>query len=511
MKVQTANGPIELTAEMVHPGMVFETREGTRYHIAKLEQYGRVQTGDGLSVQWAPYAEQWKPRFLGCDPTIATREDCALYGIAPDIDAGKHGFARLRHGGAVDLKAHGRCPRGAVVDSKIVTSAPRYTFVADGTLGASGRLIGLDARYARPEDVRRLCCGAEHPGDAVVFGARCTLAIGAHEEHEDIATGVKWKASPGAPVKFHDGPTCGGEFRIRTGAGDIRVPYSQGDTVEDIAEKVRKAVGAKGCSACGCQGRCPWHKERGKDPDGVACAECGCMFCGPQRCDSHMPGTNEIARCALARHEDGRHRDVLGREWDEAPTRPLSGPVAFQWAPLYARPYAAGSVTELTAAYLLGVPGYLTSQSTSITPIPSKANASLSTDAPIARALCDFFAGLKTWRASPAAQVALRDAAVAKAIADVPAGCSASGWANVVRVIAADLQEHARKGYRWSKHQFDYDVRGIRDPLGIYARARFVDGYNVEAAMRDGLRAANKAAVEHFFAERLFAAYEAGR
>jgi hypothetical protein len=106
--------------------------------------------------------------------------------------------------GALDLR-HVLMPVGAISqrrdEERIVLPLTPGTerLLLDGE-----RFVGLHAIYASPEDVRRLCCGEDETittashGFAGVSptGRRCTLAIGGHDEHEDLATGVKWSARP---------------------------------------------------------------------------------------------------------------------------------------------------------------------------------------------------------------------------------------------------------------------------------------------------------------------------
>jgi hypothetical protein len=133
--------------------------------------------------------------FLGCDPTVAgradSRADCERYGVHGDAAA--HGFARLRDGGAVDLQRE--MPVGSVIDrfgARLVCKPP-WRLVPPNE-----RFIGLDTRHASPEDVRRLCCGevAYTYRDGKDVLCQCTLAIGPHEHHEDLATGARWAAQP---------------------------------------------------------------------------------------------------------------------------------------------------------------------------------------------------------------------------------------------------------------------------------------------------------------------------
>jgi hypothetical protein len=202
MKIQTNAGEVELTAEMVVRGMVFEGRRfettSGRFTCGRKDKWGAWQDAYTSSVTCP---EDTACRFLGCDPTIATRADCERFGIAPGIDAGAHGFARLRGGGAVDLRrvpmpvaAVARAENG---DERIVLT---MTPEAERRLGPDERFVGMHARrIARPEDVERLCCGATaRCADYPNTKDRCTLAIGHDDQHEDLATGVRWPAKPSA-------------------------------------------------------------------------------------------------------------------------------------------------------------------------------------------------------------------------------------------------------------------------------------------------------------------------
>ena len=183
MKIQTNAGEQELTAEMVRKGMVFRWGR-TTFTIADPDQ-DWITAEERVCGRDLP---QRADRFLGCDPAIASRADCERFGVHGDAAA--HGFARLRDGGAVDLLR--TLPRGATYRTESGTRFLRKGDGGDGML-PDCIFVGLDAEFASPEDVRRLCCGADHP-DIGGFVASCSLAIGPHDEHEDLATGVKWSA-----------------------------------------------------------------------------------------------------------------------------------------------------------------------------------------------------------------------------------------------------------------------------------------------------------------------------
>lgn len=124
----------------------------------------------------------------------------------------------------------------------------------------------------------------------------------------------------------------------------------------------------------------------------------------------------------------------------------------------------------------------------------------------------------RLWEATPEGLLAARDAAVATAIADVPEGCDARGWANVVRVIAADnwcghTERDTRRAQESFSRFFASDLADAAPSISVYARRRFVFGDSRAQALRwvweyeggEDVPGALK------LAERLFAAYEAGR
>lgn len=198
MKVQTNAGAVELTADMVRPGMVFRSDEAPVFTAASSDDstQGRWRATDGVLFYPALGFT-----FLGCDPAHAAREDVERYGVAPDIDAAAHGFARLQDGGAVDLR------RTVVNGAVVVAGADSWGSIRTGErftnfnawLRPGDLFVGLDMRHARREDVLRLCCLDANRSPSGPGGERCTLAIGDHDTHEDIATGVTWPASRSDP------------------------------------------------------------------------------------------------------------------------------------------------------------------------------------------------------------------------------------------------------------------------------------------------------------------------
>lgn len=196
MKIQTNQGEVELTAEMVCRGMVFQSDNWIQNH-ARDGVLTMLHDDPGNPGAWkATVDDLWcfpehAQRFLGCDPTIATRADCERFGVHGDAAA--HGFAKLRDGGALDLRRH--LPGGWVIQN---ASGTYNAGILPWQWPEGARLVGFHARHARPEDVDRLCCGAHHRDvhEGKLRDALCTLVIGDHDMHEDLATGVKWSAKP---------------------------------------------------------------------------------------------------------------------------------------------------------------------------------------------------------------------------------------------------------------------------------------------------------------------------
>jgi hypothetical protein len=198
MKIQTNQGPIDydffVRAESVRRGMLFRV-EG-RDVVAECDDHFGVPDGAA--------------EFLGCHPALARREDCERFGIPEQceqfgevkpIDAAAHGFARSRDGGAVDLRRE--TPEGAVFerDGKRHRLAPSRRPAPDWL-----RFIGLDAPAHSGRALReKFCCDVLNRHMDVC----CSLAIGDHDTHEDVATGVKWSAKPttseGLAVTFGNG------------------------------------------------------------------------------------------------------------------------------------------------------------------------------------------------------------------------------------------------------------------------------------------------------------------
>lgn len=268
MKIRTNEGEVELTAEMVCRGMVFRDRGCEVVFDGRVDPYDFGYTGFS---QWRTALVQYAS-LLGCDPTIATRADCERFGVHGDAAA--HGFAKLRDGGALDLRRH--LPGWWVIQNANGTfNAGRLPW----QLPEGARFVGLDARHANPEDVRRLCCKwlGPQPGD------RCTLAIGDHDVHEDLATGVKWMASAGK-IQEVSRPLRSESYRAKPqpiGCPDCRAPEGQLCAEDCVrvarykatrcgARPVRGQVLADGHIATG-EEQC----ARGKECDGLHTADFG--------------------------------------------------------------------------------------------------------------------------------------------------------------------------------------------------------------------------------------------
>jgi hypothetical protein len=115
----------------------------------------------------------------------------------------------------------------------------------------------------------------------------------------------------------------------------------------------------------------------------------------------------------------------------------------------------------------------------------------------------------RLWDASPEGLLVARDAAVAQAIADVPEGCDATGWANVVRVTAADAREVALAFNRpkIAVEAIPSRLGHVRPALVRYVAARR-EGFGADAASQ--IASAGRPLLPGFYL-RLFPVYEAGR
>jgi hypothetical protein len=239
---KTNQGEVELTAEMVVRGMVFAPKDPRDYALGEGRVFvvGRRNDANGI---WRDARNEnlgtnllGADRLLGCDPEVATRRDCEQYGIAPFVDAGAHGFARVRGGGVVDLRRSSAViPLGAVVD---LVGGRRAT-IGPGKANPEDveRFIGLDVRLARPEDVTRFTCRAKgvsgHTPDGGPVYSWCSLAYGEHPEHEDLATGAKWPASRSDPIHVDRAVSAS----VSTGLAAWKASIFPGATVEGAVEQ----------------------------------------------------------------------------------------------------------------------------------------------------------------------------------------------------------------------------------------------------------------------------------
>ena len=267
MQIPTNTGPITLAPSDIENGMVFRdpTDNDANTFRADPALYtdgiaGMQEVAEALAADVAA----GKVYFLGCDPRLTSRAGCERFGVSSTVDAAAHGFARLRDGGAVDLRVRGNVPKGTIISHEY---GSRVDF--DELLGAKGaahganaRFVGLNEDHARPEDVRRMCCGAT--GNGFVFGSPgrevvCTLAIGEHDTHENLATGIKWSAPaklklivgvdlaqrPRSPVT-QDGASrspagitwpfefTNGNFTFTAGVASLPVQVSRSEEANDI-------------------------------------------------------------------------------------------------------------------------------------------------------------------------------------------------------------------------------------------------------------------------------------
>ncbi len=258
MKVQTNQGECELTAEMVCRGMVFQDPKIGPYALVGYDHYAQAWITETKGTRTEAEVAIAHV-FLGCDPAIASRADCERFGVYGDADA--HGFARLRDGGAVDL--YRESIPGLVTEDGIGQRR-----VLDGVqpVPRDERFLGLVARLARPEDVERLCCGEYGPdqidsGNRTTWVPRCTLAIGPHDEHEDLATGARWRDPepvPGTPLTAsYSAPPQEGRPKTAatwtySGASAVTWTTESGFRFEDDGGYLRKDMRLSGvlCGRC---------------------------------------------------------------------------------------------------------------------------------------------------------------------------------------------------------------------------------------------------------------------
>ena len=437
-----------ITAEQVKRGMVFG-RDGraplTAATRLNSEMWGTVGGGTFKPHRWD---------LLGCDPALAARSDCELFGIAEGFDAAAHGFARTREGGAVDLQRS--VPVGAVIGR----GKHRRTRVSGNEpLDDGDHLVGFDADRASPEDVRRLCCGEVDALDCGLVPARCTLAIGDHDHHEDIAAGVKWPAKA-APVF--------GAF-----AADVLGL----DSERAVAPK------AHPCDAPGSVLAIGAHEF----------ATCSVVPCrGDMRIECHVP------LVSVAQKDVGRA--ILGHLTDGLPIalrasgKTTTG-VAVEWT--------HGPHPQCRDVELFQVTLRPSNEQPAPAPAAPKVSPTAARDA--ALAFCSFIDRLKQMAA-----IAARDAAVHKAIDSVPGGCDAERWGNVVRVIAADIFESAghHGACEYATNKIHAAIADCTPSVKMYAALRFVHRYSAAEATREVVRAGGADGCPA--TARLLAAYEAG-
>ena len=121
MQIPTNTGPMTLAPSDIENGMVFRdpTDNDTNTFRADPALYtdgiaGMQEVAEALAADVAA----GKVYFLGCDPRLTSRAGCERFGVSSTVDAAAHGFARLRDGGAVDLRRVA-LPLGAVIERSI--------------------------------------------------------------------------------------------------------------------------------------------------------------------------------------------------------------------------------------------------------------------------------------------------------------------------------------------------------------------------------------------------------
>ena len=441
MKLRTNTGEVELTAEMVCLGMVFETSWWSAV----------VTVGvDGWTAE--EIAKDPAALFLGCDPTIASRADCERFGVYGDAAA--HGFARLRDGGAVDLR------RADIPWIWLRSREGNEGTYRDGAYLVDGDVfIGLDARYARPGDVDRLCCGAHRQwveGDRL-RDAMCTLAIGPHEVHEDNGTGTKWRNAPKA------GPRCACCY----GSASVKQGHALKIALQASNGSMESGAICDPCAALVHVNPEGWMNEKGvirSRPSIPAAApektRCGARpSAGQPIFDSRGDARPAIGNECCGRKDcDGRHEDIYrgpyGSYWTDA--APLSG-MRYVWSDV--GPGFAPDTAWLTfvhygplTAEVKMRPGEFRCSCGATTPehaqgcaapfwlreasaaawaqmpdVQKAANAGR--EAMVGASVIGLFVFFqRLWEASPKGQRAKREAALVALVNNVPAGLRPDGW-----------------------------------------------------------------------------------
>jgi hypothetical protein len=609
---------MKITAKQTRAGMVFGT--GSK-RLTATKRIGVVLWDSTEGTLFAP--DTWD--LLGCDPAIAARSDCEQFSIAPGCDAATHGFARLRDGGAVDLRKAANLRTGMVfrdfrsgavlfVNGENLASAkwapvweenaPHWRFLGLSTSTHSGRELR-----------RRLCCDDHNS----YMDSCCSLPIGDHAEHEDIASGVKWpaKAAPAlgqfaADVlgldangfRFEDDggrlrPT-GGDLRPHMGVAFPTTWLDSGkplypDTFARMAEAISGNEGGLHVPSVGGRPRAPNANGSGwvyylptgpvfvedaavagqavKRAESTPLLTIGALHVSEFTIANPVGGARVVeftvpdAECHAAMkylsnylpiEVRGRDKTVTGHavKWAHGPvsrdvewfavTFRESGDVA---APAPQAPKVSPCDSSLSGLYIAsrrydctvhapamrGGDNRIDFEAPMVTDADREAYYVMRDHLEAGRD-CKLRAGNSTvvgqavrWSraadpqrrgvekftvtfrpsneqaTAPAAPkvcpTAARDAAVTKAVADVPNGCSAAGWRNVVHVLAADCHENFPSLDWWNTRHFETD--SLEAYCLAYERERRA-GYGKEQAaerVRDGSTAVL----------RLLAAYEAGR
>ena len=149
MQIPTNTGPITLAPSDIENGMVFRdpTDNDANTFRADPALYtdgiaGMQEVAEALAADVAA----GKVHFLGCDPRLTSRAGCERFGVSSTVDAAAHGFARLRDGGAVDLRVRGNVPKGTIISHEY---GSRVDF--DELLGAKGGRSWRERSLRRPQ------------------------------------------------------------------------------------------------------------------------------------------------------------------------------------------------------------------------------------------------------------------------------------------------------------------------------------------------------------------------
>jgi hypothetical protein len=318
----------------------------------------------------------------------------------------------------------------------------------------AGAILGAIAPEQREKMLTEAVGNLLAPKDSGMYGR--TLAIGDHDQHEDLANGVRWEAKP---LAFHDGLTSGGEVRFRVNGSEVKFPYSREDTPQTLAERAFAALGKmpaphpeKADSRAVTGARTRQDGSGATSRPSAPCSGCG----GTVVCACH-PNVLTVRRPMSAPPSDRGHRILFEGDGllDLATiTAPNGGPVVFACACGSADPACHREGCALPWQYRMAATWAIG---------PTDAHLGLS-GAVGAGLLAACAVALLAWccrlwderhdarRAAEAPLVALVNAC--------PEGLDPVGWK--AAVLAAD--EHWRRtapGYRWEAAPFTHWLRVV--------------------------------------------------